>query len=302
MAVIICARMHPQEIVAASARNVSKSFRGRAVLQDLCFQVERGSVVGLLGANGSGKTTLLKILLGLLPLDSGAAGILGADAGNLPPEVRARIGYVPQASQLFAWLTGKTMLRYVGSFYPNYDHEYAQSIAERLRVSLKTVIEHLSPGQQQRLSIVRALATRPEFLILDEPMSALDPAARLYVIEELLGTRRTNELTVIVSSHIVHDLQRYCTHLAIVKGGGIAIHERMEFFAGFVRVRAQGEESLLASHSFAGAGHVRTGETGERFVVIGRDSLSALKRELPEGIRLQEPEGDLETVLSEWMR
>ena len=76
----------------------------------------------------------------------------------------------------------------------------------------------------------------------------------------------------------------------------------LEFFAGFVRVRAPGKESLLASHPFAGARHVRTGETGERFVVIGRDSLSAFKRELPEGITLQEPEGDLETVLSEWMR
>jgi ABC-2 type transport system ATP-binding protein len=294
--------MHPQETVAVSARNVRKSFGGRAVLQDLCFQVEHGSVVGLLGANGSGKTTLLKILLGLLPADSGATSILGADAGNLPPDVRARIGYVPQASQLFAWLTGKAMLRYVGSFYPNYDHEYAHSIAERLRVSLKTSIESLSPGQQQRLSIVRALATRPDFLILDEPMSALDPAARLYVIEELLNTRRTHELTVIVSSHIVHDLQRYCTHLAIVKGGGVAIHERMEFFAGFVRVRAHGEESLLASHTFAGASHVRSGEPGERFIVMAEESLAALTGSLPAGITVQAPEGDLETVLSEWMR
>jgi ABC-2 type transport system ATP-binding protein len=294
--------MHPQETAAASARNVRKSFGGREVLQDLCFQVERGSVVGLLGANGSGKTTLLKILLGLLPADSGTASVLGADAGNLPPDVRARIGYVPQASQLFAWLTGKAMLRYVGSFYPNYDHEYAHSIAERLRVSLKTSIESLSPGQQQRLSIVRALATRPEFLILDEPMSALDPAARLYVIEELLSTRRTGALTVIVSSHIVHDLQRYCTHLAIVKDGGVAIHERMEFFAGFVRVRAQGAESVLASHTFAGASQVRSGEVGERFIVLAKEALAALTRELPAEITLHEAEGDLETVLSEWMR
>jgi ABC-2 type transport system ATP-binding protein len=84
---------------------------------------------------------------------------------------------------LFAWLTGGTMLRYVGSFYASYDHEYAKSVAERLQVSLKTGIESLSPGQQQRLSIVRALATRPDVLVLDEPMASLDPAARLFVIE-----------------------------------------------------------------------------------------------------------------------
>ena len=293
--------MQPQDAIAASARNVSKSFQGRPVLHDLSWRVERGSVVGLLGANGAGKTTLLRILLGLLPADSGAAEIHGADAGSLPPDVRARIGYVPQASQLFTWLTGRAMLRYVGSFYPNYDHDYAQSVAERLKVSLKTGIEVLSPGQQQRLSIVRALATRPDLLILDEPMSALDPAARLYVIEELLREQRARELTVIVSSHIVHDLQRYCTHLAVVKDGSIAIHESMEFFAGLVRVRAEGPEPVLASQVFTGARHAR-GDSGERSLVLARDSLASLARELPEGVSLQQPEGDLETVVSEWMR
>jgi len=294
--------MQPHDAAPVSVRNVSKSFHGRRVLDDLSLQVERGSVVGLLGANGSGKTTLLRILLGLLPRDSGVAEIYGANADKLPPETRTRIGYVPQSSQLFAWLTGRSMLRYVGSFYPNYDHEYAQSVAERLQVSLKTGIEALSPGQQQRLSIVRALATRPEVLVLDEPMAALDPAARLFVIEELLREQRSRELTIIVSSHIVHDLQRYCTHLAVVKGGRIAIHERMEFFAGLVRILARGEEPQLASAVFAEAAHVRASNPGERTLVAARDSMAAIERELSQGITLQPVEGDLEAVLSEWMR
>jgi ABC-2 type transport system ATP-binding protein len=209
---------------------------------------------------------------------------------------------VPQSSNLFAWLTGKAMLRYVGSFYPDYDHQYAQSVAERLKVSLKTGIEVLSPGQQQRLSIVRALATRPELLVLDEPMSALDPAARLYVIEELLREQRARELTVIVSSHIVHDLQRYCTHLAVVRGGVVSIHEPIGFFAGLVRVVARGPESALASHEFAGALNVRNGEAGERCVVAERGSVASLESALPEGVALEVHEEDLEAVLSEWMR
>ena len=294
--------MQPHDATPISARNVSKSFQGRRVLDELSLQVERGSVVGVLGANGSGKTTLLKVLLGLLPRDSGIAKIYGANADDLPPEVRERIGYVPQSSQLFAWLTGRSMLRYVGSFYPNYDHEYAQSVAERLQVSLKTSIEALSPGQQQRLSIVRALATRPEILVLDEPMSALDPAARLFVIDELLREQRSRELTIIVSSHIVHDLQRYCTHLAVVKNGRVAIHERMESFAGLVRVLATGEESILASTEFAKAGHVRISNPGERTLIVARDSIAAVERELPDGITLRQLEGDLEALVSEWMR
>ena len=294
--------MQPQNATPVSVRNVSKSFQGRQVLDELSLQVGRGTIVGLLGANGSGKTTLLRILLGLLPRDSGTAELCGTDADNLPPDTRERIGYVPQSSQLFAWLTGRTMLRYVGSFYANYDHEYAKSVAERLQVSLKTGIAALSPGQQQRLSIVRALATRPEVLVLDEPMAALDPAARLFVIEELLREHRTRELTVIVSSHIVHDLQRYCTHLAVVKDGRIAIHEPMEFFAGLVRVVARGEEALLSSAPFAKAMHVRTSNPGERTLVVAQNSMSEIERELPAGITLQPLEGDLEAVLSEWMR
>jgi ABC-2 type transport system ATP-binding protein len=194
------------------------------------------------------------------------------------------------------------MLRYVGSFYASYDHEYAKSVAERLQVSLKTGIESLSPGQQQRLSIVRALATRPDVLVLDEPMASLDPAARLFVIEELLREHRARELTVIVSSHIVHDLQRYCTHLAVVKDGRIAIHEPMEFFVGLVRVVASGEESLLSSAPLAKARHVRNSNPGERTLVVAQTSIAEIERELPAGVTLQPLEGDLEAVLSEWMR
>jgi ABC-2 type transport system ATP-binding protein len=294
--------MHQEHLAPFNAKNVSKSFQGRRVLHDLSWRVEQGSIVGLLGANGAGKTTLLKILLGLLPPDSGVAEIHGADAANLPPEIRERVGYVPQSSQLFAWLTGKAMLRYVGSFYPRFDDQYAQVLAERLQVSLKTPIEVLSPGQQQRLSIVRALSTRPDALVLDEPMAALDPAARLCVIEELLREKHARGLTIVVSSHIVHDLERYCTHLAVVEGGTIAEFQRVEFFLRLVRFVARGEEALLKSHTFAGAFRIRNSAAGERTLVVERDALAALRQGLPAGISVEETGGDLESVLSEWMR
>jgi ABC-2 type transport system ATP-binding protein len=294
--------MQPQDTTPISVRGVSKSFLKRQVLNELSLQVARGTIVGLLGANGSGKTTLLRILLGLLPRDSGIAQLYGANADDLPAEIRERIGYVPQSSQLFAWLTGRSMLRYVGSFYANYDPEYANSVADRLQVSLKTPIAALSPGQQQRLSIVRALATRPEVLVLDEPMAALDPAARLFVIEELLREHQSRGLTVIVSSHIVHDLQRYCTHLAVVKDGRIVIHEPMEFFAGLVRAVASGEEPLLSQAPLAKAIHVRNSNPGERTLVVAQNSMAELERALPARIALQPLDGDFEAVLSEWMR
>jgi ABC-2 type transport system ATP-binding protein len=294
--------MQPQDSIPFELRNVTKSFLGNAVLRDLSWQVASGSIVGLLGANGAGKTTLLKILLGLIPPDAGVAAILGADAQALPPEVRERVGYVPQAPNLFGWLTGKAMLRYVGSFYPRYDAARADAIAQRLQVSLKTAIQVLSPGQQQRLSIVRALATRPDVIVLDEPMAALDPAARLSVIEELQRARNERPLTIIVSSHIINDLERYCSHLAIVESGRIAAFESMEVFGNFVRVTVRGEEPLLQSCAFVEARHVRVSGSGERAVVVAGESVSALEQSLPRGVSLHETTDDLESVVSEWMR
>jgi len=294
--------MQPKDVYPISARDVVKTFGERRVLDGLSLQVQRGNIVGLLGSNGSGKTSLLRVLLALLPRNSGPAEIGGENSESLPPEIRERIGYVPQATQLFVWLTGGAMLQYLGAFYPNYDHEYALSIADRLQVSLKTGIEALSPGQQQRLSIVRALSTRPEILILDEPMSALDPAARISVIDEMIREHRARGITIVVSSHIVHDLQRYCTHLAVLKDGRVAVHQPIDFFTGLLRVVVTGEESVLASTKFTQAGHVRSSQPGERSLVITPDSLPALERELPAGLSIRQFAGDLEAVLSEWMR
>jgi ABC-2 type transport system ATP-binding protein len=284
------------------AANIVKSYDGRRVLDQVSLAVPRGAIVGLLGANGSGKTTLLRVLLGLLPADSGTARIEGADVRALPEAARARIGYVPQSSDLFTWLTGSLMLRYVGSFYPAHDAEYAQALAARLQVSLKTEIALLSPGQQQRLSFVRALSARPDILILDEPMAALDPAARMAVIEEILRATRERAITVVVSSHLIHDLERYCSHLAIMESGRIAVHEPMAHFTVLRRFAARGPEAALKAMSFAQAVRVRVSGEGERSLVVAEERSRALADSLAPGISLHPLPSDLEAVMSEWMR
>src|SRR5690348_816973 len=163
--------MQPGDVPAFRLRDIQLSYDKLSVLEGLDFELASGQVVGLIGANGAGKSTLIRVLLGLVEPQSGTAELAGEPAAALSAATRGRVGYVPQSPKLFAWLDGAGMLRYFGAFYPGFDPAYAEALAQRLKVSLNTSIQLLSPGQQQRLSIVRALSTRPDILILDEPMA-----------------------------------------------------------------------------------------------------------------------------------
>lgn len=285
------------------AQGVRKSFGRRAVLDDLTLEVPQGAALGLLGANGCGKTTLLKILLGLERADAGETAIAGESSSRLPAQLRGRLGYVPQIPNQFYWLTGKAMLAYIAAFYPSFDRDYAHNLLDRWKVSLRTPIVALSPGQQQRLSIVRALAPRPDWLLLDEPMASLDPATRIAVIEELLDEQRRRPLTVLFSSHITGDLRRFCSHFAVLAGGRIAVMERTEVLQRLARVTVRGSEVLLGGLDLSFARHVRKPVDGARAVILD-DALEIerLRALLPNGLTCQVEDPDLEAVLSEWMQ
>jgi ABC-2 type transport system ATP-binding protein len=272
------------------------------VLDGLNLTVEPGETVGLLGANGAGKTTMLKILLGLLPADGGRSSIGGEPSGNLSSEARARIGYVPQTPAQFAWLTGRAMLRYVGAFYPRFDWQYTESLIERWKISLRTPIGLLSPGQQQRLSIVRSLGARPDFVVLDEPIAALDPATRLAVIEELVQEHRARGISVIFSSHITGDLVRLCNRFVVLARGKIALNESTLSCGNWLRIVVTGPEDLLRTVDFSRYRHVRTPKEGERTLVALRAEATDSIAQLPQALSASIEDKDVESVLSEWMQ
>jgi ABC-2 type transport system ATP-binding protein len=287
---------------AIDVHGLTKSFRRHSVLANLDLQVKFGAAIGLLGANGSGKTTLLKILLGLLEADNGTRLILSESSRELSAEARARIAYVPQTPNQFFWLSGRAMLKYVAAFYPSFDWDYVKELSDRWKVSLRTPISVLSPGQQQRLSIVRALATRPELLVLDEPIASLDPATRIAVVDELIRLRAERRLTLLFSSHITGDLERLCTDFAILAGGRIAALGPVENFRQLVRTSVEGDEASLARLSFDGCRHVRKTKDGERMVLADEGAGRRLRQSLPNAVRVTTQTSDLETVFSEWMQ
>jgi ABC-2 type transport system ATP-binding protein len=209
-------------------RGLNVAFGAQRVLDGLDWALPTGQVVGLLGRNGAGKTTLIETLLGLREPDAGTALLFGQPSQALPDAVRARIGYVPQRSDLFEWMTAEQMLAYFRSFYPRWNTAKVDGLMSRWNIAPDKPISKLSGGQQQRLSIIRALAHEPELLVLDEPVSSLDPAGRRDFLGELVEQVVDRRTTVVFSTHILSDLERVALDVAFLSGGRIALHAPLD--------------------------------------------------------------------------
>jgi ABC-2 type transport system ATP-binding protein len=206
--------------------SISKHFGGTQVLDGLDFQVLPGQVIGLLGRNGAGKSTLLECLLGLRETDGGSVTIFGEDVNALSDATRARIGYVPQKSDLFEWMTPRQMLDYFQALYPRWNAAKVNGLLARWgfdQAMQDKPISKLSGGEQQRLSVIRALGPEPDLLILDEPVASLDPLGRREFLRELIGGVVDRGTTVVFSTHILSDLERVALDIAFLKDGRIAL-------------------------------------------------------------------------------
>ena len=205
---------------------VAKRFGSKPVLDGLDWEVGQGQVIGLLGRNGAGKSTLMECLLGLREIDGGSIQLFGEPLDALSDATRARIGYVPQKSDLFEWMTPLQMLAYFKALYPRWNDARVAGLLDRWGIDIalrNKPIRRLSGGEQQRLSIIRALAHEPELLVLDEPVSALDPAGRRDFLAELIDGVIERGTTVVFSTHILTDLERVALDVAFLKDGRIVL-------------------------------------------------------------------------------
>ena len=209
--------------------------KGPTVLNGLDWQLLPGQVVGLLGRNGAGKTTLLEALLGLREPDAGTVSLFGQDAQHLDDATRARIGYVPQQSDLFEGFTPIQLLAYFKSFYPRWNAAKVEGLMSRWEIPREQAIRKLSGGQKQRLSIIRALAHEPDLLVLDEPVASLDPAGRRDFLRELVGEVLDRGATVVFSTHILSDLERVAFNVAFLTQGRIALQAPLDELLDQVR-------------------------------------------------------------------
>jgi ABC-2 type transport system ATP-binding protein len=187
---------------------LSKRFGSVTALDGIDLKVRRPSITGLLGKNGSGKTTLLQHLMGLQLPTQGSVTTLGRSSAELGHDQLVHIGYVPQEIRLLDWMTVEQHLRYVSCFYSKWDREREQRLLDELELDPVTVVGTLSTGNMQKLAIILAVCHHPELLILDEPVSTLDPIVRGRLLEFLLEMLREDQTTILVSSHVLRDVEK----------------------------------------------------------------------------------------------
>jgi ABC-2 type transport system ATP-binding protein len=225
-------------------------------LDGLSMRVPEGSVFGLLGPNGAGKTTTLRLLAGLTRPTAGRALVNGIDVARDPLAVRRALGYLEQDPRAYGWMTGREQLAMLGRLHGLDGPDLGAAVDAALgRVDLRDAADRraatYSGGMRQRLGIAGALVHRPPVIVLDEPVSALDPGGRRDVLELIASLR--GEATVLFSTHVLADIERICDRVAILDHGRLvvegALDELLDRFARPVyRVEAEpGQAAALES-------------------------------------------------------
>ena len=209
------------------ASNLKKRYKSRVAVQDVSLEVQSGEVVGLLGPNGAGKTTCFYMMVGLVRLDGGSIGLDGTEIGRFPIHRRARLGlsYLPQETSVFRKLTVQENVQAVLELQDLSEEEVEDSLEELLH---ELHIAHLrnnpalslSGGERRRVEIARALATRPSFILLDEPFAGVDPIAVLD-IQKIIGFLKQRGIGVLITDHNVRETLGICDHAYIINEGSV---------------------------------------------------------------------------------
>ncbi len=213
-------------------QGAGKRYGRRWALRDCTLAIPAGRVVGLVGPNGAGKTTLLQLAVGLLSPTAGTIRVLGESPGTAP--ALARVGYLAQDAPLYARLSVAQHLRMGALLNPTWDVDLAQRRIDALDLDPRQHAGSLSGGQRAQLALTLAMAKRPQLLLLDEPVASLDPLARREFLASLMEFVAQDGLSVVLSSHLIADLERVCDHLVVLVAS---------------RVRLAGDvDELLATH------------------------------------------------------
>ena len=197
-------------------RGLTRYFGSKCAVDTVSLGVPRGSVFAFIGRNGAGKTTTIRMILGLMEPTRGTSTILGYESNKLPPEARARIGYMAEGHPVYGWMRVGQWAGFQHGFYPRWNQEVFSAVIDHFAIDPRIRAGHLSHGQRAGLHLAMTLAIEPDLLVLDDPATGLDPAARRSLLEAMIYFTRSRERTIFFSSHLLDDVERVADHVAIL--------------------------------------------------------------------------------------
>jgi ABC-2 type transport system ATP-binding protein len=219
--------------------NLTKKYGSLVAVDNLDLKVKANTIHGFLGPNGAGKTTTIKVLIGLLKSDGGSVSVLGQELGWDKPDVRSRIGYMPELPKLPKHLKGRELLDIYGRMYGMTKEERGKQVPKLLdmvglRERENDLVGTYSKGMQQRLGMAQALLNEPKLVILDEPSLGLDPTG-MVEIREIMKEMGKEGVTIFLSSHLLHEVEQVCTHVTIINKGVAIASGTLEQISAKVR-------------------------------------------------------------------
>jgi len=237
------------DLSAVELKGVFKRYSEIVAVDYVDLSVKAGEIFGLLGPNGSGKSTTLKMLLGLVQPDSGSVNVLGIDVQKDPVAVKQKLGYVPESPRLYEFLTGIEYLDFVGDVYGMQAEEKRSRINEYLRgFQLEgregDMISSYSEGMKQKIALISAFLHRPKLLILDEPLSGLDPRSAR-IVKDFLHELKVQGVTTIMSTHVLEIAQALCDRIGIMYRGKLLALGTMDELRQMAKLPDSGLEDIF---------------------------------------------------------
>lgn len=277
---------------------LTKHYEKLVAVDSATLEVPPGCVFALMGQNGAGKTSLIKMLLGLTPITGGNATVLGLDSGKLHVEIRRRVGYVPEEHHMYRWMTVDELMRFTSAFYPTWDADLCSSLIKMFGLDSGKKVSELSRGMVAKVALTLALAHRPQLLVLDEPTSGLDAVVRREFLESIVDVAADEGRTVLISSHLLNDVERVTDRIAFMVDGQIRFVEDVEALKERVReLRITFAGQPPADWDVPGCVSMQKGEHEWGCVVdnFGPDTLGELESVLP-GAQVRERALGLEEI------
>ncbi|MDF1800611.1 MAG: ABC transporter ATP-binding protein [Planctomycetota bacterium] len=210
------------------ARHLTRRFGDKLALDGIDLELQPDSVTGLIGRNGSGKTTLIRTIVGLLLPSAGDALTFGKPVADLGEAELGRIGAVFQENRLMGWMTVAGQLEFARAYHKHWDQAREATLLDVLELDPTDRVSSLSPGNAQKLALLLAVCPRPDLLLLDEPVSALDPIAREELLAFLLELVREDDTTILISSHVLVDIERVVDRIACLDRGRVVYHDDLD--------------------------------------------------------------------------